>query len=893
MKTDVYKFLADAEQRMEQFQGIDARLRSEWLSCLEQWKKQLESPWRLAIVGMVKEGKSTFMNALLGYDWLATGSLETTGAACVITNKMAPRPERPVRCVYKDNRDEQWLSIEEAKLVHGKDDANLEYSEQILFLEYCMGHCAVPILDVCELVDTPGTGACVGEDYKTHDRVTFRQLSKVDAIALIVQDTLRAGNGEILDCFSDACRSIEQGRNITGHILFSKSDVGAYSVDKMEETQIAKCSAIRKEAIENFHFDDSIRVRAVSPLLAKAAKYLGLSKISRLYYILYPEAEASVGEVPEASMKKARKVLRESLASHDAPGGAEMATLEDLIMDILLHSPNPDAAIERMYKLSGIGDFCHSLQQEMKERVPLCRSRVLLTEMQKWLENNRNFLVGTSESDDEAAFAAGGVWNNLMTRLRFLLHEVTEKMAAREYRALRQYDAGVQVQLTRLFEKEKNRVDELREECEVVRLRNADLEKEISILAAQIAGLQQRVAELSAEVNRLKAEKADLQEEVSKLRQLVHELQEKIGNLKAEIARLESENERLRKTIDELRKTVAEQEKKIADLLRICADLQRENDTLKTRVMKLDSVNADLVRGSKELKEQVERLTKQLRTEHRMGWLWKAAIAFALGGYIGWLFAFSHQDEATKPMAPTLPSQEERIIKNLCDLTQKQQTELVEYVDSLQEKAQRAVAVDKKHDELEAKLKVAEASLDKKKTEVEQLNGQIGALTIAKDKLQSEKAQLLSKYEGFAAKHQNCEDVAKKLEGYESILALLKEKTGAEDDAYSDLIGKVNALIKPTSAKAKLSSRERKKLESDLEERKQTLKLYNEWKKCNYDWHMCSDENKRKERGEQSGALLKQLKERLKYKDINFDGAAVEKRLEQEIENLNNRLEIE
>lgn len=818
MKTDIYKFLADAEQRMEQFQGIDARLRSEWLSCLEQWKKQLESPWRLAIVGMVKEGKSTFMNALLGYDWLATGSLETTGAACVITNKMAPRPERPVRCVYKDNRDEQWLSIEDAKLVHGKDDAHLEYSEQILFLEYCMGHCAVPILDVCELVDTPGTGACVGEDYKTHDRVTFRQLSNVDAIALIVQDTLRAGNGEILDCFSDACRSIEQGRNITGHILFSKSDVGAYSVDKMEETQIAKCSAIRKEAIENFHFDDSIRVRAVSPLLAKAAKYLGLSKISRLYYILYPEAEASVGEVPEASMKKARKVLRESLASHDAPGGAEMATLEDLIMDILLHSPNPDAAIERMYKLSGIGDYSHSLQQEMKEWVPLCRSRVLLTEMQKWLENNRNLLVGTSESDDEAAFAAGGVWNNLMTWLRFLLHEVTEKMAAREYRALRQYDAGVQVQLTRLFEKEKNRVDELREECEVVRLRNADLEKEISILAAQIAGLQQRVAELSAEVNRLKAEKADLQEEVSKLRQLVHELQEKIKKLETVIAGLESENASLRKAIDELRKTVAEQEKKIADLLRICADLQRENEALKTRVMKLDSVNADLVRGSKELKEQVERLTKQLRTEHCMGWLWKAAIAFALGGYIGWWFAF-YQD------APPLPPQEECIVKDLCDLTQKQQTELFEYVKSLQQKAPRAdSALEAKLKKAEAslaseraKLKDAEASLASERAKVKRLNEQIGAVTYEKDKLQSEKgqlqsekAQLLSKYEGFAAKHQNCEDVAKMLADYESILAKLKEMTKAEDDEYSDLIGKVNALIKPTSAKAKLSSREKK-----------------------------------------------------------------------------------
>ena len=92
-------------------------------------------------------------------------------------------------------------------------------------------------------------------------------------------------------------------------------------------------------------------------------------------------------------------------------------------------------------------------------------------------------------------------------------------------------------------------------------------------------------------------------------------------------------------------------------------------------------------------------------------------------------------------MAPTLPSQEERIIKNLCDLTQKQQTELVKYVDSLQQK------VHKKHDESEAKLKDAEASLASERAKVKRLNEQIGALTNEKDKLQSEKAQLLSKYE--------------------------------------------------------------------------------------------------------------------------------------------------
>ena len=437
-----------------------------------------------------------------------------------------------------------------------------------------------------------------------------------------------------------------------------------------------------------------------------------------------------------------------------------------------------------------------------------------------------------------------------------------------------------------------------KELCSLNRTLNRDLEKKISTLTAEVVVLRQKVDELSAEVKRLETENAnlpeggpeefpeDLQEELSKLRQQVHELQEKIRNLKADIARLESENERLRKAIDELRKTVAKQEIKIADLLSKCADLQRENEALKTRVMKLESANADLERDRKALMGQVEKLTTKQMSAHRMGCLWKAAITFALGGYIGWWFAFSHQDD------PPLPSQEECIVKNLCDLTKKQQTELVKYVESLQQKAQRAdsalIAVDKKHDELEAKLKDAEASLARERDKVEPLNGQIGELTKQKAQLQSEKAQLLSKYEEFTAEHQNCEAVAKMLADYESILAKLKEMTKAEDDKYSDLIGKVKALIKQTSEK--LSPREREKLNSDLAEREETLKLYYKWRECNAAWSKSSDKNKRKKLGDQSGALLNQLKERLKYKGINFDGAAVEERLNQEIKNLNKRL---
>ncbi|MDE7044303.1 MAG: dynamin family protein, partial [Acetatifactor sp.] len=47
-----------------------------------EMKARLEVPLRVAVVGGIKVGKSTFMNALMGADILCTGVLETTYTVC-------------------------------------------------------------------------------------------------------------------------------------------------------------------------------------------------------------------------------------------------------------------------------------------------------------------------------------------------------------------------------------------------------------------------------------------------------------------------------------------------------------------------------------------------------------------------------------------------------------------------------------------------------------------------------------------------------------------------------------------------------------------------------------------------------------------------------------------
>ena len=250
----------------------------------------------------------------------------------------------------------------------------------------------------------------------------------------------------------------------------------------------------------------------------------------------------------------------------------------------------------------------------------------------------------------------------------------------------------------------------------------------------------------------------------------------------------------------------------------------------------------------------------------------------------------SSEDDGVVPDKHS-PAREIRIVKDLCDLTQKQQTELVEYVRSLQQKAPKPesapVAVDTKHDESEAKLKVAEDSLASERAEVERLNKQISELT-------EENHQRQSDFKKFSENHQNCEVVAKELATYESILAELKEITKAKKDDYSDLTGIVTDWAKTTSAKAKLSPRKKEELVSALEEHIITLYLLQEWKKLNYQWSTASNRDDKIKLWGSVEAKRKEIMSRLKMDEQDiFKGKEVKNWLEKEKKKLKKSLGIE
>jgi predicted GTPase len=184
---------------------------------MEQLAEQVHQPCVVAVVGRVKAGKSTFINALLGQDLAKVGTTETTATINYFRYGQA-KPDRPIRCYW---RGRHVTEVDRAFLdnLQGNDVETLRRADGIDHLEY---HLLNRYLERVTLVDTPGTGAAVEEHQNTlaefmrlcgqlrerHDRDTQRLASDADAVLYLIGETAGTADRDFLEEF----RQVTQGR---------------------------------------------------------------------------------------------------------------------------------------------------------------------------------------------------------------------------------------------------------------------------------------------------------------------------------------------------------------------------------------------------------------------------------------------------------------------------------------------------------------------------------------------------------------------------------------------------------------------------------------------------------------------------------------------------------
>jgi hypothetical protein len=82
----------------------EAGLPSELAAEMERLSGQVRERCVVAVVGQVKAGKSTFVNALLGGDLAKVGTTETTATIIYFSYGKPPDPEHPVRCHWRGGK---------------------------------------------------------------------------------------------------------------------------------------------------------------------------------------------------------------------------------------------------------------------------------------------------------------------------------------------------------------------------------------------------------------------------------------------------------------------------------------------------------------------------------------------------------------------------------------------------------------------------------------------------------------------------------------------------------------------------------------------------------------------------------------------------------------------
>lgn len=222
------------------------RLRSanlpELAAQLEHLAEEVRQPCVVAIVGPVKAGKSTFVNALLGDDLAKVGATETTATINYFRYGIPDR-DFPVSCYWRSGKvtseSRQFLDS-----LQGNDIETMRKADGIDHLEYRLQN---PYLEQITLVDTPGTGS-VEDTHQNrtaeflnlyhqlrnrHSRETQHLGSEADAVIYLIGEITRVGDEAFLQEFQQATQGQSRSLNAIG--VMARIDLNPEIIKRREE----------------------------------------------------------------------------------------------------------------------------------------------------------------------------------------------------------------------------------------------------------------------------------------------------------------------------------------------------------------------------------------------------------------------------------------------------------------------------------------------------------------------------------------------------------------------------------------------------------------------------------------------------------------------------------
>ena len=220
----------------------------------ESWEQQL-TMWgagifRLVVMGEIKKGKSSFINAMLGTKDLVPVS---SNVATSTIFKIRYGAERGYVVHFFKESDKSALPIDAYDLNRfGTEDGNPGNREQVDFIEVL---CPSPLLQSgIVIIDTPGLGGL----FKAHKQITYQYVPRADAV-FFVTDSVESPIGQL------ETEYLKDIRGITPYLYFVQTkacsvDTEARLARKRNNLSIlSRCLELPEKDIPYFLVDSELR----------------------------------------------------------------------------------------------------------------------------------------------------------------------------------------------------------------------------------------------------------------------------------------------------------------------------------------------------------------------------------------------------------------------------------------------------------------------------------------------------------------------------------------------------------------------------------------------------------------------------------------------------------
>jgi hypothetical protein len=346
-------------------------------TALEAYARRLDEPLRVAIAGMVKAGKSTLLNAIIGEEIAPTDAGECTRVVTWYRYGNTPRVtlhplDGTPRALPIKRRSDGRLDIDLGGTGAGEiDRLVVDWPSQSL--------------REVTLIDTPGIESVSGDvSARTTDFLTPQDApSEADAIVYLMRH-LHASDLNFLESFRDTAAG--QSGSVNALAVLSRADeIGGGRVDSLVSA---------RDIAERYRNDDSLRALAlgvvpIAGLLAQSARSLRQAEFSTLAEL----ARLERGD-RERLLISADRFVRPTVGVSASPE-ARKALLDRFglfgirLASVLIRSgvSEPTKLARELTRRSGLDQLLQSFRAQFQARAGLLRARAALVGVETLLRN--------------------------------------------------------------------------------------------------------------------------------------------------------------------------------------------------------------------------------------------------------------------------------------------------------------------------------------------------------------------------------------------------------------------------------------------------------------------------------------------------------------------------